>query len=115
MKNTRRAIPLLSLLMFALPAAAAEPSRPYRELDAATLKLIPRRMQEFVDRGDISGVVTLVGRNGHIAALDAAGFADIENKKEMRPDSIVQIMSQTKTVTGVAAMILVDEPRNGIW
>jgi hypothetical protein len=38
-------------------------------------------MQEFVDRGDISGVVTLVGRNGRIAALDAAGFADIENKK----------------------------------
>ena len=66
-------------------------------------------MQEFVDRGDISGVVTLVGRNGRVAALDAAGFADIENKREMRPDSIVQIMSQTKTVTGVAAMILVDE------
>ncbi len=86
MKNNRRAIPLLSLLMFALPAAAAEPS-----LDAATLKLIPRRMQEFVDRGDISGVVTLVGRNGRIAALDAAGFADIENKREMRPDSIVQV------------------------
>jgi CubicO group peptidase (beta-lactamase class C family) len=102
MKSTRRAIALLSLL--ALPATAAEPS-----LDAATLKLIPQRMQEFVGRGDISGVVTLVGRNGRIAALDAAGFADIENKKEMRPDSIVQIMSQTKTVTGVAAMILVDE------
>ena len=104
MKNTRRAIPLLSLLTFVFPAAAAEPS-----LDAATLKLIPRRMQEFVDRGDISGAVTLVGRNGRIAALDAVGFADIENKKAMRPDSIVQVMSQTKTVTGVAAMILVDE------
>ena len=104
MTNTRRAIPLLSLLMFALPAPAAEPP-----LDATTLKLIPKRMQEFVDRGDISGVVTLVGRNGRIAALDAAGFADIENKTPMRPDSIVQIMSQTKTVTGVAAMILVDE------
>jgi CubicO group peptidase (beta-lactamase class C family) len=104
MKNNRRAIALLFLLTFALPAAAAEPS-----LDAATLKLIPKRMQEFVDRGDISGVVTLVGRNGRIAALDAVGFADIENKKEMRTDSIVQIMSQTKTVTGVAAMILVDE------
>jgi CubicO group peptidase (beta-lactamase class C family) len=60
-------------------------------------------------RGEISGVVTLVARNGQIAALDAAGFADIESRKPMRTGAIVQIMSQTKPVTGVAAMILVDE------
>ncbi|HEY2018654.1 MAG TPA: serine hydrolase domain-containing protein, partial [Bryobacteraceae bacterium] len=93
---------LAALLVFS--ATAAEPS-----LDSKTLKLIPRRMQEFVDRGEISGMVTLVARNGQIAALDAVGFADIENKRPMKTDSIVQIMSQTKTVTGVAAMILVDE------
>jgi CubicO group peptidase (beta-lactamase class C family) len=104
MKINRPTITLLTLLAVALPATPSDPS-----LDAATLKLIPKRMQEFVDHGDISGVVTLVGRNGHIFALDAAGFADIENNKPMRTDSIVQIMSQTKTVTGVAAMILVDE------
>ena len=104
MRISRHIITVLSLFTFALRAPSAEPS-----LDATTLKLIPKRMQQFVERGDISGVVTLVGRDGRIAALDATGFADIENKKEMRPDSIVQIMSQTKTVTGVAAMILVDE------
>jgi len=32
----------------------------------------------------------------------------------MRPDTIVQIMSQTKTFTGVAAMILVDEGKLNI-
>ena len=95
---------LLLAALLAFIAAAAEPS-----LDPATLKLIPKRMQDFVDRGEISGVVTLVARNGQIAALDAVGFADIENRKPMRTDAIVQIMSQTKTVTGVAAMILVDE------
>lgn len=78
-------------------------------LDQATLKLIPHRMQEYIDRGEISGIVTLVGRNNEIAELDAVGFADIENKKPMKTDSIVQIMSQTKSITGVAAMILVDE------
>jgi CubicO group peptidase (beta-lactamase class C family) len=97
---------LLVAALLALTATAAEPA-----LDPATLQLIPRRMQEFVDRGEISGVVTLVARNGQIAALDAVGFADIENRKPMRTDAIVQIMSQTKTVTGVAAMILVDEGR----
>jgi CubicO group peptidase (beta-lactamase class C family) len=92
------------LLMAAVSLCAAPPA-----LDPATLKQIPRRMQEFVDRGEISGVVTLVGRHNEIVALDAVGFADIENRKPMRTDTIVQIMSQTKTVTGVAAMILVDE------
>ena len=95
---------ILASCAIAVNATAAEPS-----LDPATLRLIPKRTQEFVDRGELSGVVTLVARNGQIAALDAAGFADIENRKPMRTDTIVQIMSQTKTVTGVAAMILVDE------
>ena len=102
-RNTR-AIAFLFTLALALPAIAAEPS-----LDLAKLKLISKRMQEFVDRGDISGAVCLVAHNGHIAEIDAVGFADIDNKKPMRTDTIVQIMSQTKSVTGVAAMILVDE------
>jgi CubicO group peptidase (beta-lactamase class C family) len=102
-RNTR-AIAFLSILALALPAIAAEPS-----LDLAKLKLISKRMQEFVDRGDISGTVSVVARNGHIAEIDAVGFADIENKKPMRTDTIVQVMSQTKSVTGVAAMTLVDE------
>jgi CubicO group peptidase (beta-lactamase class C family) len=72
---------LAALLVFS--ATAAEPS-----LDSKTLKLIPRRMQEFVDRGEISGMVTLVARNGQIAALDAVGFADIENQRPMKTDSI---------------------------
>jgi CubicO group peptidase (beta-lactamase class C family) len=102
--NLLRTLTLLAFTAVAFTATGAEPS-----LDPTTLKLIPKRMQEFVDRGDISGVVTLVARNNQIAALDAAGFADIEKKKPMRTDTIVQVMSQTKTVTGVAAMILVDE------
>ena len=97
---------LVIAAVVALPLAAAAQS-----LDGATLRQIPARMREFVDRGEISGVVTLVARHGQVAALDAAGFADIENRKPMRTDTIVQIMSQTKTVTGVAAMILVDEGR----
>lgn len=102
-RNTR-AIAFLCILAMALPAIAAEPS-----LDLARLKLISKRVQEFVDRGDISGAVSLVAHNGHIAEINAVGFADIDNKKPMRTDTIVQIMSQTKSVTGVAAMILVDE------
>jgi CubicO group peptidase (beta-lactamase class C family) len=90
----------LLLLVAALAASAADLTR---------LKLIPERMQTYVDQGTISGVVTLVAHHGQVIALDAVGWADVENKKPMRPNTIVQIMSQTKTFTGVAAMILVEE------
>jgi len=108
MRNTEwlRRVLLVVLASVAFAATGAE-----APLDPATLKLIPKRMREFVDRGEISGVVTLVARNNQIFAVDAVGFADIEKKKPMRTDTIVQVMSQSKTVTGVAAMILVDEGR----
>ena len=102
---------LLATALLLSQAAALHAAAARTPLDPAALKLIPLRMREFIDRNEISGIVTLVARNGRIAALDAVGFADIENRKPMRTDTIVQIMSQTKTVTGVAAMILVDEGR----
>ena len=78
-------------------------------LDTDHLKLIPARMQEFVNNGSISGAVCLVAYRGTVASLDAAGFSDVENRKPMRTDTIVQVMSQTKSFTGVAAMMLVEE------
>jgi CubicO group peptidase (beta-lactamase class C family) len=99
----RKSIVLFTAL-FLSGAAIAQSS-----LDANTLKLIPGKMQGYIDRGEIAGIVTLAGRNGVVSELDAVGFADIENRKPMRTDTIMQVMSQTKTFTGVAAMILVDE------
>jgi len=80
-------------------------------IDTEHLKLIPLRMKEFVNDGSMSGAVWLVAHRGKVVALDAAGFSDIENRKPMRADTIVQIMSQTKSFTGVAAMMLVEEGR----
>jgi CubicO group peptidase (beta-lactamase class C family) len=100
----RPILTVTAMLCFAAATYAASPG-----MDAARLKLIPKRIQEFVDDGAISGAITLVARHGEIAALDAVGYSDIEAKKPMRPDTIVQIMSQTKSFTGVAAMMLVEE------
>lgn len=94
-----------AVLAFLTPGAGAA------SLDTDHLKLIPARMKEFVDGGSVSGAVYLVAYRGKIVALDAAGYSDIENHKPMRADTIVQIMSQTKSFTGVAAMMLVEEGR----
>src|SRR5947209_864737 len=65
-------------------------------MNPALLARIPMRMQEFVDAGKTPGVVTLVARHGHIAALSAVGYQDLERKLPMRPDSIFRVMSVTK-------------------
>jgi CubicO group peptidase (beta-lactamase class C family) len=78
-------------------------------MDPDRLSRLSARMKEYVDRGELAGVVTLVSRHGVTAALDAHGWADVPNKKIMKTDSIFQIMSMTKPVCGTAIMMLVEE------
>jgi len=80
-------------------------------MDAARLARIPVRMKEFVTAGKTAGVVTLVARHGHVAALDAVGYQDLESKTPMRTDTIFRLASVTKPVTCAGIMILVDEGR----
>jgi CubicO group peptidase (beta-lactamase class C family) len=80
-------------------------------LDPARLARIPERMKSFVDRGTVAGVVTLVARHGHVAALDAVGYTDIESKQPLQTDAIFQIHSMTKPVVAIAAMMLAEEGR----
>lgn len=95
-------------LWLAATAAALLTAAP---LDPVALQRIPKRMQELVDQGVLSGTVTLVQRHGTVASLEAIGWADIEAKKPMRADTIFQVMSMTKPFVGTAIMMLADEGR----
>lgn len=63
-------------------------------------------MEEFVRKGDIAGCVTLIARHGKLASLEAVGYQDLEQKVPMKPDTVFQVMSNTKPVTAVAVMML---------
>jgi CubicO group peptidase (beta-lactamase class C family) len=78
-------------------------------LDEQKLAEIPKRIQAFVDDGTVAGVVTLVAYKGEIASLEAVGWADLETKKPMRPDSLFWIASMTKPITATAVLMLQDE------
>jgi CubicO group peptidase (beta-lactamase class C family) len=78
-------------------------------LDQNRLAQIPVRMKQFVDKGTVAGVVTLVARHGHVAALDAVGYTDIETRQPMNTGNIFQIHSMTKPVVAIAAMMLAEE------
>ena len=56
----------------------------------------------------------MVLRNGKVAYLDAVGHRDVEAGDVMEVDDIFRIASQTKALTSVAVMMLVEEGRVGL-
>lgn len=101
--NKRLCVALLAVAVWGAPG-----------MDPAVLGRIPKRMQELVDAGVLSGAVTLVQRHGAVASLEAVGWADIEAKKPMKADTIFQVMSMTKPFVGTAIMMLADEGKLAI-
>ena len=78
-------------------------------LSAERLKRVTELMQRLIDARTFSGSVTLVARNGRVAHFEAQGLMDLESKRPMPKDAIFRIMSMTKPVVGVAAMMLVED------
>lgn len=68
-------------------------------------QLVERKMSEE----KVVGAVTLVARRGKVVHLAAAGNADAEAGKAIKPDAIFRIYSMSKPITTVAAMMLYEE------
>jgi len=63
----------------------------------------------FVERGELAGAVALFTDAKGTVAVDCVGWADIEAKRPMTPDTLFWIASESKPMTAVAMMMLVDE------
>ena len=66
-------------------------------------------LQQYVDSNRIGGAVALVLRDGQVVYERAVGWADREAGRRMAPSAMFRIASQTKALTSIAAMILVEE------
>jgi CubicO group peptidase (beta-lactamase class C family) len=67
---------------------------------------ISETLKSFVDNGSLVGVSALVTMDGKETYFGAFGYADRESGKPMTRDTVVQIYSMTKPITGVALMQL---------
>lgn len=76
---------------------------------AATLPGIDAAMRSAIAQHEVAGAVTVVVTKDKVLHLDAMGFADVESKKEMSPDTVFWIASMTKPVTAVAVLMLQDQ------
>ena len=101
------------LLALALDAKAADTPASAR-FDRQKLAQVPKVMQEFVEKHEIAGAVTLVASKDRVAALDAVGKADIQKDVPMEADTIFWIASMTKPITAAAVLMLQDEGKLSI-
>lgn len=66
-------------------------------------------LQSFVDQKKVSSVVAFVAKNGNVVYKKAFGWKDVENKVPATPDDYYILFSQTKAITTVAFMTLVEK------
>ena len=66
-------------------------------------------VEPFVGDNGVAGAVTVVADKDKILQLDVFGYANIEDKVPMSADTPIWIASQSKPITAVAVMMLVDE------
>ena len=78
-------------------------------MSAERLERISAVMQRHIDAGDIQGAVTAVARRGKVVHFKAHGLMDVEEKRPMAEDAIFIMMSSTKPILGVAAMMMIEE------
>jgi len=84
-------------------------SSPDKSVDNTRLARIDTLVNDYINKGYVNGVVTLVVKNGHVIQYKGYGFSDREAKKLMHPDDLFRICSQTKAIISVGLMLLFEE------
>jgi CubicO group peptidase (beta-lactamase class C family) len=104
----RRFLVAATLLVVAVQRPAAQ------TLSAERLGRIDRLFQQYVDENRIGGAVVLVLQDGKPAYERAFGWRDKEAGRRMTTDTIFRIASQTKALTSVAILSLMEEGKIGL-
>ena len=78
------------------------------------LARIDALLQRYVDENRIAGAVALVLRDGRPVYEKAVGWSDKGAGRRMAADTIFRIASQTKALTSVAILSLVEEGKIGV-
>lgn len=107
---------LLALLIAAVVPLVGAPA-PFAQSPAFApdrLARIDRVLQQHVDDSRIAGIVGLVLRDGKPIYESVLGWSDKEAGRRMAPDTIFRIASQTKALTSVAILSLMEEGKLGL-
>ena len=103
------ALPLHAQAGFAAPVARTPGAVGMSGVSAARLARIDSLLDGAVADNTITGAVALVLRDGKVMYERAVGYADRESNRRMTTDAIFRIASQSKALTSVSILSLVEQ------
>ncbi len=78
-------------------------------ISQARLQVLDATMKQYVADGKLAGAVVMIHQDGREVFSEAYGWRDREAGDRMEEDDIFRIASQTKALTSVAIMMLMEE------
>jgi CubicO group peptidase (beta-lactamase class C family) len=108
----RIAAVLVVLLAPSLRAAAQSLPAGHPEalgMSGSRLARVDSVMQTYVDSSRAAGISVMVLRDGRVVKSGTYGWADREARRTLELDALFRIASQSKAITSVAVMMLVEE------
>lgn len=103
---------LITIVCFALvvKGQVLVPSKPnVVGMNDVQLQKIDKIVQQYIDSQWIGGATCIVTRHGKIVYHKAFGYKDAAKKSPEMVDDIFRIASQTKAITSVAVMMLLED------
>ncbi|MEO7597917.1 MAG: serine hydrolase domain-containing protein [Opitutus sp.] len=80
-------------------------------ISAARLEIAHKALDRYVDEGKYAGYVAFFSRNGKIVDWHAHGSRDVAGGKPMERDTIARIYSNSKVITAVAVLTLLEQDK----
>ena len=100
---------LLRLGGYASLAALLSPSLAFASVQPGLMPNVTALVSRWVGPGKFPGIVTALGLPGQPTQFVARGSEGFLDADPVTPDSLFRIYSMTKPITGMAAMMLIDE------
>jgi CubicO group peptidase (beta-lactamase class C family) len=91
------------------PRALALPNATSGGFSPSRLAEITKSLRDYIDKGALPGVVSLIYRRGELVQENILGLQNRETPKGMARDSIFRLASMSKPITAVAALTLVEQ------
>jgi CubicO group peptidase (beta-lactamase class C family) len=78
-------------------------------VSAERINRIDALVHQYVDSQWIAGATIIAAKDGQIIYQKSIGYSDVSKKTKLNNDAIYRIASQTKAITSVAVMMLMEE------
>ena len=111
----------VACLLTAWPSATASDDKPKEGEPVvstgrqfAELKSFDELMEGFVRDNELPGAALAVAKDGRLVYARGFGYADVEEKQPVQPESLFRIASISKPFTAVATLQLVEQGKLGL-